>query len=100
MNCKPGDLAIILGSSKFAGTIVEVLHLAPPNDFTLPNGQWHEGCPNGGNWVLRLPRPVLAERMFGKPRWTLYGCGPDSRMRPVSGLPEVEDTNTDQPVTA
>lgn len=102
MNCKPGDMAIVIGSSKYSGLIVDVLYLAPPYDFRLPNGQLHQGCPDGTTWVIKMPRKVEVRRSFGGNRMSIYGCGSDSKMRPVSGIPDEESTDTradlDQPV--
>ena len=45
MNCKPGDIAVVIGASRFAGRLVEVLYAAPQNDFYLPDGCCHSGSP-------------------------------------------------------
>jgi hypothetical protein len=97
MNVKAGDLAVIIGSSKYAGAIVEVLYLAPVGvEFQLPDGYFHipvSPC----SWVVKFQRLVPA---FGDldqyVRHALYGVGSDHKLRPVSGLPIEEDTNIEE----
>lgn len=83
LNCKPGDMAVVIGDGPFAGMIVEILYAAPMEEFNLPDGYPHEA---GGpaEWVIKMPRPVpaLIERS-SIPRMTIYGCGRDSRLRPI-----------------
>ena len=83
LNCKPGDLAVVVGSNCFAGMVVEVLHEAPVVRFNLPDGHHHSGC-RPGYWVLKLPRKVPAV-VGGQiiPRMAEYGCVPDSKLRPL-----------------
>lgn len=58
MNCKPGDLAIIISESKdpsnghMAGRLVEVLYIGPSQGFTLPDGRPHTAC-SSAEWVCK-----------------------------------------------
>lgn len=98
MNCKPGDIAIVIGGGIYAGRLFDVLYAAPATEFKLPDGKTHEGCPPG-YWVLKsLGSPVPAPLAWGGSRDTMYGCGPDAGLRPIRGLKEPE--SIDQEVTA
>lgn len=98
MNCKPGDLAIVIGGSKYSGMIVEVLYQAPSSvSFTLPDGFTNLPIQDGLlTWVIKFQRPVRApvKGYDGKvtSRMALYGTGADRKLRPVSGLPMEEET--------
>jgi hypothetical protein len=91
MNCKPGDMAVIV-RSKFApqliGRIVEVLHSAPNNrPFRLPNGQSHE--PLSGSrfyWVCKFQNQIEAptDAVYIK---TIYAPVPDECLRPIRDQP-------------
>lgn len=95
MNCQPGDIAIVIGPSKYAGAIVEVLYAAPPVYFYLPDGQ-RAAPAQPGCWVLRLiSGAVPATIRWGKRRSTRqawYGVGSDRYLRPLRGLPDEIDT--------
>ena len=91
MNCKPGDLAIVI-RGELIGTLVEVLYAAPGHIFRLPDGHLHEAC-QPGNWVVKiLGAPVNAHWVKDWPpnRFAQYGSGADSGLRPLRGLPETE----------
>lgn len=102
MNCKQGDVAIVVGATNYSGLIVDVLYLAPPVEFQLPDGVWHMGVPEGTSWVLKFQRPITAPIWHGNVitgyRQCIYGCGSDRRLRPVSGLKLDEDITTDTPI--
>lgn len=90
MNCKPGDIAIVVGDSVFAGRLFEVLYAAPPRRFYLPDGQMHEAC-RPGEWVLRsFGGLVDAQCEGGLTRKAMYGCGRDSKPRPLRGVQELD----------
>lgn len=90
MNCKPGDLAYIVGSSKFAGRIVEVVSHAPQDvPFALPDGYMQS--PTNYEWVIRfVGAPIEAPVTLGT-RVTRYGAAPDRLLRPISGVPVNEE---------
>lgn len=87
MNCKPGDLAVIVGNSKLAGRLVEVLFAAPAHVFRLPDGHIHDGCaPNC--WCIRsLGSPFEAPKSDGITflRRAMFGVGGDNMLRPLRG---------------
>lgn len=100
MNVKPGDLAIVIGSKKYAGRICEVLSACPQNDFLLPDGFRGSGCPLFPQmWILKFQNPVQAPVELGdltiSERTTFYGVGSDEKLRPISGLTLQEDEQTD-----
>lgn len=82
MNCKPGDLAMIVGSSEYAGRIVDVLYAAPAYKFDLPDGYPHAGQPPG-KWVIRFAREVRVPLVGWPHRMAKYGCADDSKLRPL-----------------
>jgi len=87
MNCKPGDLAIIIGkpthNPEALGMIVEVLYAAPLERFKLPDGTPHQAA-SALSWVIRLTRPLpLAWNTVRK--MGAYAVCPDSRLRPLPG---------------
>jgi hypothetical protein len=89
MNCKPGDLATVIGGSRWSGWIVEVLYAAPQGTFNLPDG-YPCNCNILGNvwkpddWVIRsLCSQFDAPLANGKTRPTWYGVGNDSKLRPL-----------------
>jgi hypothetical protein len=85
MNCKPGDLAIIIASDfpEEIGMVVEV----------LPDSLVDEEF--GFCWHIRAKRPVACwDPATGKDVFNSEFCVPDSDLRPVTGLP-VHDEVTD-----
>ena len=94
MNCKPGDLAIIIGHSKHAGRLVEVLFAAPIHDFLLPDGDWHLACPSG-YWCLRslgTPFDLVIRMPWGTTTSSgMYVAGADAWLRPLRGESECSD---------
>lgn len=94
MNCKPGDIAIIIGSSIYAGRLVEVLYVAPTVSHDLPNGVPHSAGTDAGTWVLKsLGTPFPGTMGDG-----MYGCGKDVALRPLPKLSE--EINISQTVCA
>lgn len=87
MNCKPGDIAIIV-RSKFVpdllGRIVEVLNAAPSaGSFRLPNGQLHQQLIDRRfRWVCKFQNPIFAPSDTG-PIETVYAPVPDECLRPI-----------------
>jgi hypothetical protein len=87
MNCKPGDLAIVVGSTleggRYNGTLVHVLYAAPNHHFRLPDGQMNDpGKP--GDWVLKtLSGPIKVQIGLRGSRLAIYGTGNDAVLRPL-----------------
>lgn len=106
MNVKPGDLAIVIRDADhfpLAGRIVEVLSIAPSGSFVLPDSYPAQGGGRPDHWTIKFTgAPIVAQvgvsgRANGT-RTTFYGVVPDRVLRPVSGLPDTEDTTTEQPI--
>jgi hypothetical protein len=92
MNCKPGDLAIVIGSSKYSGRLVEVLFLAPNATFVLPNGQYHRVPDDNESWVVNiLGSPIEAQFGGGVKKPVMQGVAADKRLRPLPGKLEDEE---------
>jgi hypothetical protein len=85
MNCKPGDLAVIVGVASKCGFIVEVMRAATLSRFDLPDGRPHVGC-FLEDWIIKFQRAVQCPTMRGMvlSEWAVVA---DSKLRPVSGLP-------------
>ncbi|NPT59063.1 hypothetical protein [Paraburkholderia elongata] len=99
MNVKQGDLAFIVGGSKFAGRIVEVLSRAPIGvSFALPDG--FTQCAQEYEWVIKfvgspVDAPVGLNGQYMRSRKAFYGCAPDRKLRPINGVPVDEDVTED-----
>jgi hypothetical protein len=85
MNCKTGDLAIVIHQSEAApnvGRIVEVIEWAGERG----TGRWP--C-----WVVKATSPMNAFKpLTNEPTKSLEGIIPDAWLRPISGLPLDEET--------
>lgn len=92
MNCKPGDLAIIIGDDPknpgLVGMIVEVLYPPPAGPFDLPNGTGHKAVNRPGCWVIRFTRPVPVRWSPKKRVPNEYAVCPDSKLKPLPGAKE------------
>jgi hypothetical protein len=117
MNCRPGDLAVIVhGVNMNIGRFVEVLYLAPEDEFVLPNGYSSYAHPSGQpSWVIKsLGSPlnvhirtrtiygtlVRAWRrlMFQKSRElcdSTFAVYTDNCLRPIRGISEPEQVETE-----
>lgn len=96
MNCRPGDLAVILSGAnppRFTGWIVEVLFEAPPAWFLAPDGVNHQPSAPG-NWFVKS-----FCGSFGTVRWpdlgpsevrTPYAVIADAILKPLRGDPDAE----------
>ncbi|WP_186215901.1 hypothetical protein [Burkholderia gladioli] len=88
MNCKPGDLAIIIKtrSGEAIGWIVRVLEIGRE----IPD--------LGYAWCIKTSKPVYVESIAsGKHSYTDEPLCPDSWLRPISGIPMTDDV-TDEVV--
>lgn len=106
MNCKPGDLALVVADPYgygLYGRLVEVLYAAPSHRFQLPDGYWHIGN-RGSNvrWVVHLlgspARCPVGLRGSGNARWAMYGTMADWGLRPLPGIPEERREEIEAPV--
>lgn len=89
MNCKQGDLAIIIGGSLNAGKIVRVVEPYVHRDQIVGGVLWDVSKDYGFVWCVEAA---------GSPIVHLSGITftaapfPDSRLRPISGLHDEEST--------
>ncbi|MBA1366232.1 hypothetical protein [Burkholderia gladioli] len=91
MNCKPGDLAILIHASleENIGKIVKVLSSSQGNGNGMP--WWHISCESmefGSDLTGQVRLPVS--------RLVQLQC-PDAWLRPISGVPVTDDV-TDEVV--
>lgn len=97
MNCKPGDLALIIRDAKefkFAGMLVQVLYLAPVGRiFQLPDAKLHDPVPTMDIWVVEFPHLVDCPLNTGKTAPSRYGCIIDRVLRP---LPDPESLDAEE----
>lgn len=94
MNCKPGDLAVVISAGGWGapyealkraiGSIVRVVRLQPPDNT-------HYLCLASQVWVLEKPLRIE----FDGHTFTISGIA-DSMLQPIRGLPTPE--TTDKPV--
>lgn len=107
MNCKPGDIAVpIVQRGRLGGVIMEVLYLAPDEEFVLPNGIRAAGAnPGRPAWVVRLingAAPVsvkYTDGTFGT-LMAVYGVAEDCKIRPLRDDPDAETRIEGREVTA
>jgi hypothetical protein len=89
MNVKAGDLAIVIRAHQVIeaiGMICEVRSFYGPFSFDSFGVQ--------PAWIIKLPRKV---RAVSGNMAEIVLC-PDCCLRPVSGLPDTEDTDTKEPI--
>lgn len=79
MNCKPGDLAIMVrsGIRENIGKIFEVLEPAPRESAIF----------GSFSWKVRASSPTLDN----EGEFTLVGTAYDADLRPITGLPLTDD---------
>lgn len=89
MNCKPGDLAVIVGCQvpENNGHIVEVVE-RDYDVYDTPEPRW----------LVRCPTPLHGHDVdTGESQWGNEGSLPDSCLRPISGVPVGEETEIEAP---
>lgn len=95
LNCKPGDLAVIVADHKThpgtAGLLCDVLFASPLGDFNLPNG-FQTKATTFPSWVIKLHRPVYVLCLDGISRATDYAACPDEKLRPIRDQPGEDET--------
>jgi len=97
MNCKPGDLAVSIGT-KNAGRFMRVLYAAPYHDFTLPNGSGAVAA-TVPSWVVELlDGTLMVDRMDGSRVAVRIGVARDSQIRPIRDPDEELDLCRDAEV--
>jgi hypothetical protein len=100
MNCKPGDLAVIIStlrSPENIGRIVEVIRTAVPGEEFVTAGRMRVFVPtqnSGPIWRVRGQRPLIWRDQDGKVEMAFEVPCADSYLRPITGVP-VNDEVTD-----
>lgn len=88
LNCKPGDLAIIVAAtfSEEIGVIVEVMRIGVPGVDFHPDSR-------APAWVVKSDRPLPRYLYETKEihSWSKEKAIADARLRPVTGLPITDD---------
>jgi hypothetical protein len=85
MNCKPGDIAIIIAPGEWHGRMVEILYLAPLGQFQLPDNYPAE-CNRTASWVFRfLGWASMIPLLDGSRRTTYFAFGDDRHLKPIRG---------------
>lgn len=98
MNCKPGDLAIIIDSDSrtnpdTGGVLCDVLYHPTGEYFHLPDGTLSTAStPLSQRWVIRLHRPITVRSLAGGMRQATYAIYPDSKLRPIRDNPGQDET--------
>lgn len=91
MNCRPGDIAVIVHPS-LAGKLVEVLHLVASPHTRLPNGTLSLS-PNADDWVIKsLGQPFAVKFGPGIEGQNEYAVCNDRWLRPIRGTDAQADT--------
>jgi hypothetical protein len=103
MNCKPGDLAIIVSDkSEFppmCGHIVSVMNLAPWRPFTDPDGNGHVAA-DSDSWLVKLQRPLLWPTYPSGYARTIYIVCNDSQLRPIRPDSLADETEREKEIAA
>lgn len=95
LNCKAGDLAVIVGDHKThpgtAGMLCHILSASPVGPFRLPDGHLAEAewFPS---WVIELSHPILMKWNDGVVRPVTYATCPDAKLRPIRDTPGDDET--------
>ena len=101
MNCKPGDLAIIIGAvltPEMIGCVVECVHLTVPGEVLKCNALALPLRLDGPAWLVRGTGLIPNRSTSGRLEFLPERFVSDKYLRPVSGLPVTDDV-TDE-VTA
>jgi hypothetical protein len=103
MNCRPGDIAVIVCLTPYWNNrICEVLYATPQESFTLPDGYLGSETRYPA-WIVRLVgMPAKAKIIRGDERATRtawFGSVPDANLRPLRGDPDTQEIVTDEEIT-
>lgn len=90
MNCKSGDLAIIVASSHSPENIGRIVEVVRP---AVRNLEFHKDAPDTHAWIVKADRPLVRHHYLTKERLPDSCVRPylDDCLRPVSGLPITDD---------
>lgn len=98
MNCKAGDLAVCISDGPYKGQLFECISLAPSQGFHLPDGTYHDPPQIHPSWVLKSLGGIMAPFSNGSWKRAKYGVGADRCLRPLPGIPD--DVDVESEVTA
>lgn len=100
MNCKPGDLAYVVGAvqtPEMIGHVVSVLRLVERHE--TPNGlricNWHPSM-----WLVEGISLIPLRSTKGVFSLVKYRVVSDSNLRPISGVPLADDVTNEEKVSA
>jgi len=95
LNCKPGDLAVIIADHKLhpdsGGRLCDVLFESPAGYFDLPDGVPTEST-TWPSWVIKLHNPILILWPDGISGPANYASCPDAKLRPIRDQPGADET--------
>jgi hypothetical protein len=103
MNCKPGDLAVVVNSPfvpENIGAIVTVICAEPTGECHLDSKNYPGRV---GYWMVKMSRPSQTVNCRTKVRshhLSIYAACADSYLRPIRGEPESVNTRHSDPVSA
>lgn len=86
MNCKPGDLAVIIQGPN-AGSFVDVIRRAPVHDFFLPSMAYAAGAFDA--WIIKALAPISVPTVRGDWRRVDFAVAEDYILRPIRGASPV-----------
>ena len=81
MNCKPGDIARIIGAP-YVGHLVEVLYAPPMGEYSLPDGHGALSL-NRFTWVCRALGYTFQALTTRGARTARFADIPDKYLRPI-----------------
>ena len=90
MNCKPGDLAIIVASEHSPENIGRIVEVVRP---AIRHLEFHKDAPDMPTWIVKADRPLARYHYLTNERMpdTCVRAYQDRCLRPVSGLPITDD---------
>jgi hypothetical protein len=94
MNCKPGDLAVVIGCTftpEIVGRIVECVRLVTPGEILSANGLRLDPRATGPTWLVRATRALPNRTSGGHLQWLPERFLADRKLRPITGLPITDD---------
>ena len=81
MNCKPGDLAVVISGKRSCGRIVRVIRLMRTGEFVMSECGHRLRVEVGDLNVWLIDGLVCRKTVDGVPRWA--PCARDSELRPI-----------------
>ena len=105
LNCKPGDLAMVVRGTKYSGWVVLTHFITPRKCFLMPDGNTHTGEHRADpSWVVEslgslFDAPVKHGEKIERHK-RRYGVIPDAALRPLRdpGDEAVDETLINNPV--